>query len=222
MYFEFGSPHKLDKLDKNPMNLQELKAKFQILLIDDHPPAILELLRKSGFNVRDFPDIQNIEAVEPFPIVACDIEGIGKAFRPDSKVGGIHVLREIRKYYPDKYLIQYSTKSQDIDPSLNKADIIFPKDTTIDVWQQTIEKALEELGNPKKRWMKVRRRLSDEGVDGHEIFRLEQAHIKDLLGATKDGLRSQSSTSNLQPALEKLIINFVVTTASMGIKEMLK
>lgn len=222
MYLEFGTPKKLDALDRNPMSLQELKNKFQILLIDDRPPAILASLRRSGFQVRDFEDVQNIESVEPFPIVACDIEGIGKAFRPDSRTGGIYVLQEIRKYYPDKYLIQYSTKTQDIDPSLTKADVIFPKDTTIDAWQTTLEKALTELGNPKTRWMKIRSRLSDEGVDGYEIFKLEQAYIRDLTEPNSNHLKAQSSKSVLGPALEKLVINFVVTTATMGIKEMLK
>lgn len=221
MYIEFGAPKKLNTLDVNPMTLTELKRKFQILLIDDRPPAILDLLRKTGFSVRDIQDIEAIEVAEPFPIVACDIEGIGKSFRPESRTGGIFVLKEIRKHYPDKYLIQYSTKSQDIDQSLTKADVIFPKDTTIDGWQTTLEKALLELGNPKSRWLKIRRRLSDEGVDGYEIFKLEQAYIRDLTEKKQRHLERQADLSDLAPGMKTLVMKFIATTAAMGIREMI-
>lgn len=220
MYIQLGTPIKLDTLDINPLELSKLKDKFEILIIDDNTPAIVESLRRSGFRIRDFKDIETIETVEPYPIIACDIEGIGKNFRPGSKNGGIHVLREIRKHYPDKYLIQYSTKSQDIDESLTQADVIFPKDTTIDGWQDKIEESLRELGNPKKRWLKVRRRLSDEGLDGHDIFMLEQSYIKSLT-SKKYEIGSDSTTNSLSPAIKKIIKNFAATTLVMGIKEML-
>jgi len=222
MYLQIGTPLKLESINKNPLPIQELKRKFQILIIDDNPPPMLETLRRMDFNVRDMRDIENIEAVEPYPIIACDIGGIGKAFRPDSNNGGLHVLKEIRKYYPDKFLIQYSTKTQNIDQGLTKADVIFPKDTTIDHWQEYLETALSELGNPKTRWMKIRKRLSEEGMDGYQIFTLEQAYIKELNSSGKGSLSDKRNTDLLSPEIKKLIINFAATTAAMGIKEMLK
>lgn len=222
MFFEFGRPLKLDSVNFDPMPIQELKRKFQILIIDDNPPPMLDTLRRSGFNVRDIRDIETIETVEQYPIVACDIGGIGGSFRPGSHNGGLYVLKEIRKYYPDKFLIQYSTKPQNIDSSLTNADVIFPKDTGIEAWQEQLEKALMELGNPKKRWMKIRRRLSDDGYDSHQIFKLEQAYIKSIQTDKPEYLKSDSLISGLSPELKKLITNFAITTISMGIKEMLK
>ncbi len=222
MYFDFGSPLSLKSLDVDPVSIKDLKSKYEILIIDDNPFPVVETLRRNGFRVREMRDIDVIEDVNPYPIIACDIEGIGKKLRPGTANGGFYVLKEIRKYYPDKYLIQYSTKPQDIDSRLTKADVIFPKDTGIEIWQEQIENSLQELGNPKKRWLKVRRRLSDEGVDAYELFKLEQAYIKDLLGNGKNRLESEGRSSTMSPELRKLIINFALTTVSMGVKEMLK
>lgn len=222
MFISLGSPLSLNTIDVDPLPIKGLKDKFEILIIDDNPPAMLETLRRSGFRVRDMQDIDTIETVEPYPIVACDIQGIGTKFRPGESNGGLYVLSEIRKYYPDKYLIQYSTKPQPIAASLNKADVIFPKDTSIEAWQNKLEASLKELGNPKKRWIKIRTRLSLEGVDGYKIFQLEQAYIRNILQNSSERMDSPKLLSNLSPEAKKLIMNFATTTLSMGIKELLK
>lgn len=222
MFIALGSPLSLNEVDVDPLPIKGLKDKFEILIIDDNPPPMLDTLRRSGFRVKDMHDIDTIETVEPYPIVACDIQGIGTRFRPGEINGGLHVLSEIRKYYPDKYLIQYSTKPQPISASLNKADVIFPKDTSIEAWQNTIENSLKELGNPKKRWIKIRTRLSFEGVDAYKIFQLEQAYIKNVKQSGAERIDSPKLLANLSPEAKKLIINFASATLSMGIKELLK
>ncbi|WP_432777582.1 hypothetical protein O4O02_23390 [Pseudomonas fortuita] len=222
MFMTFGTPTSLNEIDIDPLSIKGLKEKFEILIIDDNPPPMLETLKRSGFRVRDLQNIETIETVEPYPIVACDIQGIGTTLRPGDPNGGLHVLSEIRKYYPDKYLIQYSTKLQPIASSLNKADVIFPKDTPIGVWQDTIEKTLKELGNPKKRWIKVRTRLSTEGLDAFKILQLEQAYIKNIQNNNAEKIDNPKLLTNLSPEAKKLIINFAATTLSMGIKELMK
>lgn len=222
MFLALGSPLSLNEIDVDPLPIKGLKDKFEILIIDDNPPPMLETLRRSGFRVRDMQDIDTIETVEPYPIVACDIQGIGTRFRPGETNGGLYVLSEIRKYYPDKYLIQYSTKPQSIAASLNKADVIFPKDTSIEAWQSKIEASLKELGNPKKRWIKIRTRLSLEGVDAYKIFQLEQAYIKNIKQSGSEPIDNPKLLANLSPEAKKLIMNFASATLSMGIKELLK
>jgi hypothetical protein len=221
MYFELGTPLKLDSINKQRIPHQKLKDAFEILIIDDRTPPNLETLRNCGFRVKHIKDLELMEIVEPFPIIACDINGIGKKFRPDSTRGGIHVLTEIRKHYPDKYLIQYSTQDQSLYRSFTKPDLIFPKDTTIEGWQQTIESALQELGNPKTRWMRVRNRISDEGVDAYEIFKIEQAYIKTILNKSESSLTSPGLLKNLNPVVMGIIKNFASTTLAMGITELI-
>lgn len=219
--FFFKAPLLLNSIQIEP-SIKELKDAFEILIIDDNPPPMIDTLRRSGFRVRDIKDIETIETTQKYPIIACDIQGIGKSFRPHSENGGFYVLQEIRKYYPDKYLIQYSTKSQDLDAGLTKADVIFPKDTNIEAWQRHLESSLKELGNPKRRWMRIRRQLSDQGEDGYKIYQLEQAYIKGILNQDPQQLKSERLLNTLSPETKKIIINFVASTISMGIKEFLK
>lgn len=209
---------KLEDINKDPFSLPGLKDKYEILIIDDKNPPIIETLRDNGFRVQHLTDIENIEASEKYPIVACDISGIGRRLRPGSHNGGIHVLKEIKKYYPDKYLIQYSAMSQDIDGSLTKADKIYPKDTGIDAWQQDIEDSLRSLGNPKKRWLRIRRRLSEEGVDALDIYNIEQSYIKEILGVEESNLGNRAEESGLSPELKELVVKFASTTLAMGLK----
>ncbi|WP_296275370.1 response regulator [Pseudomonas sp. UBA7530] len=218
MYLELGNPLRLQSIDSGNTPILELKAKFQVLVIDDNPPIMVDTLRRSGFVIRDLRDIETIETAEPYPIVACDIGGIGRTFRPNSNSGGFYVLKEIRKHYPDKFLIQYSTQNQYIDGSLTAADVIFPKDTSIDLWQDKLEGALKELGNPRLRWMKLRNRLSAEGVDGYDIFKLEQAYIKGILDGKPDRIATDKAAGALSPEIKSLIVKFAATTIAMGIK----
>ncbi|MFP1980686.1 hypothetical protein [Lonsdalea quercina] len=216
----FGKVRKLSSIDKDLIKLSELKKKFEILVIDDNPLPAAQTLKNSGFQIHEMRDITEISMVEKYPIVACDIDGIGTVFRKNN--GGIYVLSEIRKYYPDKFLILYSTKTQDIDGSLIKADVIFPKDTSIDTWQNHIETALVKNGNPKSRWLRIRKRLSEDGVDAYEIFLLEQAYIESIEGNDPEGMKNRDILGKLSPASKDLIIKFVTTTIIMGFKELLK
>lgn len=212
----------LAMVDDLPCTLTELKRRYEILVIDDKGFEYVETLQANGFRVSQWSDIEEVNSVERFPIVACDISGIGKKLRPGSMSGGIHVMNEVKKHYPDKYLIQYSTKSQDIDGSLTRADKIYPKDTTIDVWQSDIEGSLRELGNPKRRWIRMRGSLSDQGIDALEIYKLEQAYIKEVLGEESEAIKNQVSLLPLTPEIKDVMFRFALTTAVMGFKEALK
>lgn len=208
---------KLSDIDRDPYSLAQLKEKYVVLIIDDKQFDVVETLRNNGFRVDHWRDIEDISSVEKYPIVACDVSGIGEKLRPGSRSGGIHVLNEIKKHYPDKYLIQYSTRSQDLDENLTKADLIYPKDTGIDAWQRDVEQSFRELGNPKKRWLRIRKKLSDEGVDAYEIFRIEQAYIKEITGG-EECLESVGKEV-LSPEIGDLIVRFAASTLAMGIKE---
>ena len=209
--------YRLSDVDKNIHSLADLKNKYVVLIIDDEQFDIIDVLRSNGFRVDHWRDIESVDAAAKYPIVACDISGIGKKLSPGSPSGGIHVLRELKKHYPDKYLIQYSTKNPGLDRKLTSADIIYPKDNPVDAWQEDIERSLAQLGNPKSRWLRIRRRLSDEGVDALEIYNLEQAFIKEVLGS-EFGMEKVAKESSLTPELKTMVVTFVTTVVSEAFK----
>jgi hypothetical protein len=112
--------------------------------------------------------------------VICDIKGVGAAF--GSKYEGAHVLSEIRKAYPDKYLVAFTGMTYDAsyNEKLNAADKSATKDTPIEVWTQTLEAGLRAVGDPRERWIRLRPTLLAKGVELYDLLLLEQAFIKSI------------------------------------------
>ncbi len=59
-------------------NIQELRHRVRILLIDDENFILEEPLKRQGFNITYKKDIDVLTDVEPYQIVLCDIRGVGK------------------------------------------------------------------------------------------------------------------------------------------------
>ena len=81
----------------------DLRKKVKILAIDDQnfPPE--KNLSNSGFNVEVFSDIQRISDADPFPIVLCDVNGVGTSLSEDTQ--GAYVIDEIKKLTLTKSLL---------------------------------------------------------------------------------------------------------------------
>lgn len=181
MYFEIGSPQKLSSLTLTCPELSELKQRNSIAVIDDEQFLMAAALKNHKFNIVEIGgDISSIEQVMAFPIVICDIKGVGKAF--GSIYEGAHVISEIRKAYPDKYIITFSGSQYDVsyNKSLNSADVSATKDSNIDYWVSILEKGLKSVGDPKERWLRFRRTMIDKGIDAYDLFKLETAFVKSI------------------------------------------
>lgn len=181
VFIHFGTPKKLSNLGITCPEMRELKARNKIAVIDDEPFLKLESLRAHGFNLTELGgDIKSVEQVEAYPIVICDIKGVGKAFGSDKE--GAHVLSEIRKSYPDKFLITFSGMTYDAsyNESLATADASATKDANIDYWTTLLEKGLKNTGDPTQRWVRFRMDLLEKGIDLFELFKLEQAFISSI------------------------------------------
>jgi hypothetical protein len=179
VFIKVGAPKKLSDLGITCPEMRELKTKNKIAIIDDEPFLKLESLRAHGFNLTELGgDIKSVDQVMAYPIVICDIKGVGKAFGSDKE--GAHVLSEIRKTYPDKFLITFTGMTYDAsyNESLATADASATKDASVDYWTALLEKGLKNVGDPRQRWIRFRKNLLDEGMDLFELFKLEQAFIK--------------------------------------------
>lgn len=172
-----GTPLKLSELALTCPDLQELKKRISIVIIDDEPFIKQETLRNHGFNIVHFEDIKTINQIIDYPIVICDIKGVGSHF--DSKFEGAHLLSEIRKAYPDKFLITYSGKQYDVSYNeiLQGVDAAATKDASTEYWVNLLEKGLKSVGDPKERWIRFRKSLVEKGIDAYVIFELEQSFI---------------------------------------------
>lgn len=178
MYISLGTPLRLAEIDQTP-DLDRLKRDITIAIVDDEAFPYVGQLRTHDYHATEVgADISSVKQLEAYPIIACDIRGVAPKF--GSLQEGAHLIAEIRKCYPDKYLIAYTGSSFDasLNHKLASADSSINKDAPFDFWHTELERALTSVGNPRKRWLRFRKSLIDDGLDSWYIFNIEQAFIK--------------------------------------------
>ncbi len=212
MFYSFGTPKRLDDLGVTLPPIKELKSKYEIAIIDDEPFVRASAIRHHGFRIIELGgDIKSVSQVAEYPIIVCDIKGVAKAF--GSKYEGAHLISEIRKAYPDKYLIAYtgSTFDPTYNEKLNYADKVASKDIPSDNWTAYLEEALKNVGDPKERWLRLRDSFLKCGVDLYDVFKLEQAFINSINKRDSAIFTNSANSLSLKDDTKKLITNFTAT-----------
>lgn len=212
MFFHIGNPERLSSIGHEEVNLNEAKSKLEIAVLDDNPFAPRDSLLNHNFRLRELgPDIRSIDQVASYPIIICDVRGVAKAL--GSPLEGAHLISEIRKSYPDKYLISYTgeTYSLPITNALTSADKRLAKDEPMEVWIKTLEIGLSEISNPKKRWLRMRSALLGRGVELFDVFKLEQALIKSVRDRDPNLLSIKAKNLGISTEAKDLIIKFTAT-----------
>ena len=154
MYFSVGSPKTISDLKLRPADANVARRATEIAVLDDEPFVRTEQLRTHGFLVTELGgDLKSVSQIDRYPIVVCDVRGVGKSF--GSAAEGAHVVSEIRKAYPDKYLIAYTGMTYDVivTEKLQAASVdkIMQKDAAVDAWVQLLDTAIKEVTDPKRR-----------------------------------------------------------------------
>ena len=108
VFFHIGKPKSIADLPESSGQSPKL-SHVQMLLIDDSDFPYLENLATHDFNIRQYRDVTDLKSVEPYPVVLCDIRGVGRQL--SERFEGAHVIQEIRKRYPAKVVVAYSGES---------------------------------------------------------------------------------------------------------------
>jgi hypothetical protein len=92
---------------KEPLSEADLKARVQILFIDDEQFEYIDTIRNAGWNVQQMEDIANLddERLRRAHIIFLDYKGVGQHLSPRE---GIGLLKAIQTKYPKKIIIFYS------------------------------------------------------------------------------------------------------------------
>lgn len=196
MVWFFGKTHELSELDNLNRDAEFKRNAVDILCIDDQGLQYEEIIRHHGFNIRVLKDIEDIRSVADYPVVICDIKGIGKAF--NSPFEGGHIIQEIKKHYPSKVVIAFS--GHQFDAKYNKyfkmSDYVLSKDIDSDQWVDILDETVRKITSPIEQWKRIRQYLVDNNVSTKVIFQLEQEYISAVL--EKDGSKfGKPKTLNL-------------------------
>ena len=105
---------------------------------------------------------------------------------------------------------------------LNAADRSATKDTSIDLWTQTLEDGLKAIGDPRERWIRLRPTLLAKGVELYDLLTLEQAFIKSIQDRDEKKFSEQVRSIPMGGELTDLLAKFsaaaLVQLIEIGIK----
>jgi hypothetical protein len=211
MYWLIGTPNSIQDLKTKSLAFStNIRSKIPIAIIDDEVFAHEELLKEHGYNIRHFLDIEDVKTLEAFPIILCDIKGVGKKLK--SQFEGGHLIEEIRKYYPHKIIYAYSAYQQ--DPSYNRyyqmADRTLKKDYGLEEWISNLDDALKMVIDPSFLWIRIRNRLLDEEVSICETMKLEDQFVS-YMNKTKATFPDKRYSTNLSDHIKSILMPFVET-----------
>lgn len=155
----------------------KLRKMIDILVIDDEAFEPGDFLSKNNFRLTYKSDIDNVRDVSEYPIVMCDVRGVGKKISENYE--GAYLIKEIKTSYPDKRVIAY-TASQ-YDASYNKylsyADELLTKGLNLEDWVTILDEHITKIVDPIFQWCNLRNALLDKGVTTIEVAELESDFV---------------------------------------------
>ncbi len=215
MFHIFGTPEPLSAIGRESIDMADAKRQVEIAVLDDNPFEPKEALVHHKFLITELgPDIRSLDQVSTYPIIVCDVAGVGRAF--GSSLEGAHLVNEIRKAYPDKFLIGYTGLIHSVATTnaLTAADKRMAKDESIEAWIRNLEEGMEQVVNPRNRWIRMRRALLERGVELFDVFKLEQAFIKAVRKRKPAVLDNAARQLDVSQEVKDLIIKFSATAVA--------
>ena len=187
--------------------IHDLRKKTDVLVIDDEKFEPKEFLEGNNYRLTSKTDIDNVKDVSEYPIILCDIRGIGK--KMSSSFEGAFLIKEIKENYPEKIVIAY-TASQ-YDPSYNvylqRADNILSKSLSTEEWLDVLDKYIFQAADPVYQWKILRDRLIILDIPLLDIAKLEDAFVKSFL---KEEFTSfEKLGKSMDSEVTKIISDFV-------------
>lgn len=215
MFRTFGSPERLSSIGQQAIDMDEAKLRMEIAVLDDNAFAPKDALARHKFRIAELgPDIRSLDQISTYPIIICDVAGVGRAF--GSALEGAYLVKELRRAYPDKFLIGYTglTHSIATTNALTAADRRMAKDESIEAWVKNLEDGMTEVVNPRNRWIRMRKALLERDVELINVLMLEQSFIKAVKQRKPDVLTTEARNLNISQEIQDLVVKFAATAVA--------
>lgn len=207
--------YQIDDLKANQIlkqvSISKLKREFDILVIDDDEFPLLTDLQKHEFNIAYRQDISDIKDVEPYQIILCDINGVGKFLGSDSD--GAYLGYQIKNKYPEKIVISYTADNTSVKNQkyIGAVDEIIPKGTSIEDWASLLDNTIKGFADPIKAWKKIQSQLIDANVSTKEIAKIEHRYVRAVKTSNLKSLEKLSSGSSEVANIVSISLQFLIT-----------
>ena len=190
------------------------KTNVRIAFVDDEGYDI-ESVKKLGYiNVDKIYRFTDLKQFELYDVIFCDINGVAKDL--DSEYQGASLAALIKETYPDKYVVIFSSKNQNIKITkfMDMVDDMIEKNTRpVDV-ARIIDKFISRNNDPIEFWYNLQNSMQKKGVSNKEISLLEHYYVyslidgKDHIKELNSSNRSDIDLSLLVPFI-KILIEFI-------------
>lgn len=157
------------------------KKNVKIVIIDDEgfDDSVLKSLGYLDIDIKI--KYNKLSDYEGYDIIFCDINGVAKELDPVYQ--GAALAKLIKKTYPSKIVIIFSSKDQNL--SFHKfsdhVDGIIPKNLKNSEIAEIIDNYIEILNDPIERWKNFRKRLLEQGTSAKNIALLEDCYVRGIL-----------------------------------------
>ena len=161
---------------KEPIN----RGKIKICFIDDKG-FNSELFRKTGYNDVDYRlDFTNLNDVQAYDIVACDIDGIGIAL--DKKRQGLAVAETIATRYPEKIVLIYSSNNpyEYSEDYHSVGDGFFNKSISFNEMAKKFDQYGAVFFDEIAAWKKIEKQLRKDSIANKTIAFIEDLYVRSL------------------------------------------
>ena len=154
----------------------DIKSKIPILIIDNDDFQYKEDLRDDKYNIICVKAIEDLSAAAEYPIVICDVKGVGTQYDPE--MGGAIVVRELKKKYPFKQYAIYSGSDYKLELMSNLDGVTtIKKDAPLDMWRGYCNELIRRASDPKENWKTLRDYLLKNDVALTEVLKLESNFV---------------------------------------------
>lgn len=160
-------------------NIEFLKSKIKILVVDDEDDDIFNALSSRKYDVYYKKDMSYAIEAEPFDIILMDIRGVGS--NRQSKSEGLSLACEVKSRYPLKKVGCCSgSVLSAITDKLNdkKIDFFFRKDMNKDNMCNKIDELIKEYIDINEQWDVLSKELRKNGINTETIAVLKEQYMK--------------------------------------------
>ena len=159
--------------------VNELRSRVQVAVVDDEGFGWLNELRNNQFNLTPYRDVQLLTVLQPYPIILCDLLGVGRSLDP--RLEGAKIIIETKRIYPDKLVIGYSAttrRSKKLEESMKISDYFMRRTDGPEEWTAMLDKAIVEVICPIQQWRRLQKRLFNTGIPARELADIEDVFVR--------------------------------------------
>lgn len=195
---------------KREANLK-LRKRIDILVIDDEEFTPGEFLDKNHFSLTYKTDIDNVKDVSEYPIVMCDIRGVGGNL--SKQYEGAYLIKEIKQNYPEKRVIAYTASSYDASYNkyLDYADELLKKGTSLEDWVTILDEQIKKAVDPVYQWCVFREALLNKGVSTIDVAKMESNFVQACKVKDFDGFERKAQKLNGE--VKNLVVEILSSSA---------